>query len=211
MFYLYACSLYLFILYFSSFCADYTFSSLLIRNYKFSLSLLQMFHLMPGPTGFYVLNDIFRLNYAWSRIRLEPPLAQTLSGISHWNDCWVVFSLNICYSIWMGSVERKKKKREVYQTCFKFCRWWTCLFLLSLRNKTKIVIFWRILGFQGSMLLGALFFLDCIFLQFYSSLLLCLHIKFVAVWNAFYSLLDVVFAFSSLGINSGINFLFTDA
>ncbi|KAH7670256.1 Nuclear transport factor 2 domain-containing protein [Dioscorea alata] len=29
-----------------------------------ALKFSQMFHLMPGPTGFYVLNDIFRLNYA---------------------------------------------------------------------------------------------------------------------------------------------------
>ena len=30
-------------------------------------AVVQMFHLMPTPQGsFYVLNDIFRLNYAWS-------------------------------------------------------------------------------------------------------------------------------------------------
>ena len=30
---------------------------------------VQMFHLMPTPqSSFYVLNDIFRLNYAWSHL-----------------------------------------------------------------------------------------------------------------------------------------------
>lgn len=47
------------------FCSPY---HLLPEPHVLILSLwsLQMFHLMPTPQGsFYVLNDIFRLNYAW--------------------------------------------------------------------------------------------------------------------------------------------------
>ena len=91
----------------------YSFDVILAPNqYLWSSFCSQMFHLMPTPQGsFYVLNDIFRLNYAWREDWLKrgatpegvKHVSLSLLNFKHLNEHWVflwsvMFKVPLCLS-----------------------------------------------------------------------------------------------------------------